>query len=193
MEKRIRLYEGMFLLDPSFGSRWDDAQGEVERVLGRAGAEVLACVKWDERKLAYEIEGRRRGLYVLTYFKAGTDRIGGIERDVQLSEHVLRVLVMHAEHTTEEKIQELVERKEAVAKAQSEAAAARAPAPAAPAEAEAKPASEAPVEAPVEAPAEAPVEAPAEVPADAPAETPVGDAPDAPQDAGDEAAEKTEG
>jgi len=37
---------------------------------------------------------------VLTYFNASSTKIGGIERDVQLSEHLLRVLVVCADGMT---------------------------------------------------------------------------------------------
>jgi len=94
-------YEGMFVVSPAVGDG-DKALEPVQRVLDRAGAEVLVCKRWDERKLAYEIAGQKRGIYVLTYFKADGDRITDIERDVQLSEQILRVLVLQAGDLTAE-------------------------------------------------------------------------------------------
>jgi hypothetical protein len=44
---------------------------------------------------------------VLTYFEAPPERIGDLERDVQLSELVLRALVLRAEKLTEERLAEL--------------------------------------------------------------------------------------
>ncbi|MBI1826321.1 MAG: 30S ribosomal protein S6 [Planctomycetes bacterium] len=90
----------MFLLDPTFGASWETAEAEVRRILGRADADVAFCKKWAERRLAYKVKGRKRGIYVLTYFKAGPDKIKGIERDSRLSENVLRVLVMRADDVT---------------------------------------------------------------------------------------------
>lgn len=93
-------YEAMFLFDPTFGASYENCESEIRRLMERAGAELLFCRKWDERRLAFKVAGRKRGVYVLTYFKAPTDRIGGLERDAQLSENVLRVLVLRADGLT---------------------------------------------------------------------------------------------
>ncbi len=99
----IKQYEGMFLVSTGVGDG-DKALEPVRRVLDRAGAEVLSCKKWDERKLAYEVAGQKRGIYVLTYFKADGGRIADIERDVQLSEQLLRVLVLQADDVSAEEM-----------------------------------------------------------------------------------------
>jgi ribosomal protein S6 len=99
----IRTYEGMFLVSTAAGEG-DKALEPVKRVLDRAGAEVLLCKRWDERKLAYEVGGQKRGIYALTYFKAEGGRIADIERDVQLSEELLRVMILNAEDVTKEEM-----------------------------------------------------------------------------------------
>lgn len=98
-------YEAMFLFDPTFASDIGAAKAEAERILGRASAEVVYLEKWEERKLAYEIKGRKRGVYVLAYFKCAGDKIAGIERDARLSEPILRALVKRAEGITREQIE----------------------------------------------------------------------------------------
>jgi small subunit ribosomal protein S6 len=60
--------------------------------------------KWDERRLAYEINGKTRGTYILCYFRAEGRRIRDIERDVQLSDRIMRVLTIRADHISEEDI-----------------------------------------------------------------------------------------
>lgn len=97
-------YEAMFLLDAGVATNWDVVEGEINRLMERAGAELLCCRKWDDRRLAYEIKGRKRGFYVLVYFRADPTRIGGLERDVQLSEQILRVLVLRADTVSAEQI-----------------------------------------------------------------------------------------
>ena len=92
-------YEALFLLNASYATgSWDAAKGEVEHILHRANAEILHLRKWDERRLAYEIGGQKRGVYVLAFFKCEGPKVAGIERDVQLSENILRVLVLKADH-----------------------------------------------------------------------------------------------
>jgi small subunit ribosomal protein S6 len=103
METKIKAYEGMFLLD-SGNPDFQAASEPVRAVLTRYGAEILAVKLWDDRKLVYEIGGRKRGLYVLTYFKADPLRIVEIEHDCQLDERILRVLVLHRDSLTEKEI-----------------------------------------------------------------------------------------
>ncbi len=95
-------YEAMFLFDPSFGDSFENCESEIRRLMERAEAELLFCRVWDERRLAYRVKGRKRGVYVLTYFNAPSDKIAGIERDVKLGEDTLRVLILRADGVTPE-------------------------------------------------------------------------------------------
>jgi small subunit ribosomal protein S6 len=102
-----RLYEGMFLVDSALAAAdWDGTLATVETILKRADAEIVVTRKWDERRLAYDIEHKSRGTYILAYFKADTQRIGGIEKDVQLNEKIMRVLIL----TTEGRPQDMIDR-----------------------------------------------------------------------------------
>ncbi len=93
----MKLYEAMFVMDVQSSPDTEAMESEIRRVLDRAGAEVSICRRWEDRRLAFEINNRKRGSYWLTYFNAEPDRIVGIERDVQLSERVLRVLVLRVD------------------------------------------------------------------------------------------------
>jgi|GEM_PF-610838 len=104
----LKTYEGMFVFDPAVASDWDSIQTELNRLMERAGARMIVSGKWDDRRLAYEIKGRRRGIYVLTYFEADPTKIVSLERDAQLSEAILRILVVRAEHLTEDEMKEAV-------------------------------------------------------------------------------------
>ncbi len=99
MAAHTRQYEALFLLNASYASgSWDTAKAEVEHILHRANAEIIHLRKWDERRLTYPISGNKRGVYVLAFFKCEGPKVAGIERDVQLSENILRVLVIKADH-----------------------------------------------------------------------------------------------
>ena len=93
-----RLYEGMFLIDSALAaSDWDGVLAAIKNVLERADAEIVCLRKWSERRLAYEIDHKARGAYILCYFRADSHRIQGIEKDVQLSENIMRVLILSTE------------------------------------------------------------------------------------------------
>ncbi len=96
-----RQYEGMFLVGPAATQENEGGVKLVRTALERHGAKALVLKKWDERKLTYEIKRQKRGTYIIAYFSAAPSAIAGIERDVKLSEDILRVLVTEADHLTQ--------------------------------------------------------------------------------------------
>jgi len=100
-----KLYEAMFLVDSAeAASDWEGINKLITTILERAGAEIVSMKKWDERKLAYTIKKQTRGTYILCYFRADGGKIRDIERDVRLSERIMRVLILKADHLTEQDI-----------------------------------------------------------------------------------------
>jgi len=101
-----KLYEGMFLVDSGkAASDWDGVNAAIKKILDRAEAEIVSMRKWDDRRLAYDIRTTSRGTYMLCYFKAEGQKIQGIEKDVQLSENVIRVLILSTDQMTKEDIE----------------------------------------------------------------------------------------
>lgn len=105
MQDRIYTYEGMFLFPQAAVADLQAAADHVMEILNRAGAEIISFKKWDERRLAYEVKGNKRGLYFLAYFKAKGSKIAGIERDASLSEKMLRAMVTRADHLPQDVMQ----------------------------------------------------------------------------------------
>lgn len=104
-EVRTHLYEGMFLLSQQAVATDQAAAIEhVRDILNRAEAEIIILSRWDERKLAYEIKKQKRGLFVLAYFNARATQIANIDRDCNLSEQVLRSLIIRADYMGEEEM-----------------------------------------------------------------------------------------
>jgi len=103
MDNAKHTYEAMFVLEA--GQSDFEAAGEpIRNILTRYDAEVLALKPWDERKLAYPIRGRKRGLYAIAYFKVDPSHVAEIEHDAQLEEHILRALILQKPKLTEEEI-----------------------------------------------------------------------------------------
>lgn len=100
-----RLYEGLFLVDSGeAASDWKGINETIEKILAKAGAEIISFNKWDERRLAYEISGRSRGTYILAYFHCDTANVTAIERDVQLNEQIMRMLILRTDRMSAEDI-----------------------------------------------------------------------------------------
>jgi small subunit ribosomal protein S6 len=105
-ENQPRLYEGMFLIDQQqMAGDLNAALAQVQQVLDRREAELVSIRKWEERRLAYEINGQKRGTYILALFRAAPQTITQMERDVNLSDMIARVLFTRADHMGETEIQ----------------------------------------------------------------------------------------
>ncbi len=103
-ETRINAYEGMFLFPQTVSADLQSAADHVLETLAKGGAEVISLCKWDERRLAYDIKGNKRGVYFLTYFKCDAQKLALIERDCRLSEKLLRSMITRADHVSAEQM-----------------------------------------------------------------------------------------
>lgn len=91
----MRTYEAMFLIDNNVASNdWDGVVRHVQEILQKGGAKVISIEKWAERKLAYKIGPHKRGTYMLVYFEAPMGSIASIRRECQLSDTVVRSLIL---------------------------------------------------------------------------------------------------
>jgi small subunit ribosomal protein S6 len=105
MQERTYKYEGLFLFPQSAVADLQGAADHVLEILHRSSADIISFKKWDERRLAFEIKGNKRGLYFLAYFKAKGSKLHQIERDCNLSEKLLRAMITRADHVTDEMMQ----------------------------------------------------------------------------------------
>ena len=113
----MRTYETMIVLDPEMSEELVD--GFVERMkkfLDDRGAEVLKVEEWGLKTLAYEIKKKTKGYYLLLYFKGGAEVTAELERNLRLTEDVLRYLTIKREKEAvfsppkeEEKVEEAAE------------------------------------------------------------------------------------
>ncbi|MGD9688878.1 MAG: 30S ribosomal protein S6 [Phycisphaerales bacterium] len=97
-------YEAMFLLGQSAATDLVGSVNHIKETLTKYGAEVVALKKWADRPLAYPIKKQKRGMYILCYFAVATDKLGEIERAFNLSETVLRTLLVKADHLSIEEM-----------------------------------------------------------------------------------------
>jgi small subunit ribosomal protein S6 len=98
-----KLYEGMFLVDTALAAAdWDGVNDFIKGMLEKSGAEIISMKKWDDRKLAYDIQGKSRGTYILVFFKAEGPKVREIERTFNLSERVMRVLILNVDEMGQE-------------------------------------------------------------------------------------------
>ncbi len=104
---RTNAYEGLFLISQSVATDLNGVAGFIRQAIEKNGGTVLAMRKWDERRLAFEIAKQKRGYYLLVYFQAPAPSLGAIERAFNLSEQLLRQLVIKVEHMNVEEMKAL--------------------------------------------------------------------------------------
>lgn len=144
-------YEAMYVIDTQLEeTARQELIARFNALVVSNGGTVDRVDEWGKRRLAYAINYKTEGYYVLMYITAPPALPKELERNLQISDSVLRYLVTRFEGALPPKREPLKPFVPAAARAESTPA--EAPVEAAPAEA-------APAEAPVEA---APVEAPAE-------------------------------
>jgi len=103
-ETRIGKYEAMFLFPQAASADMNGAMDHIKEVLSKGEATLHSLVKWDERRLAYDIDGNKRGVYFLSRFTADTRKVKEIERDCRLSEKMLRSLIVRNDELTDEEM-----------------------------------------------------------------------------------------
>lgn len=86
-------YEGLFILDANRFARDREALPKsVEKMVAEAGGEVLVSRLWEERRLAYPINGQRKGAYWLMYLNLPTTGVGELTRACEINDSILRQL-----------------------------------------------------------------------------------------------------
>jgi small subunit ribosomal protein S6 len=101
----VSTYEGMFLLDSTkAATAWEDTVKHVHDILTKHSSEIVASRQWDERRLAYPIEGHKKGTYLLTYFKTEGGKLKDIVADCHLSDLILRELILKVHPKLEENL-----------------------------------------------------------------------------------------
>jgi small subunit ribosomal protein S6 len=127
-----RIYEEMFIIRPD--ATEEEITPIVEQVrttVTSAGGTVDKEERWGVRKLAYRVEKRNEGYYVLMQFTAGAATVREVERRLRVNDNVLKYMTVRID----EKLKKIEKRRK-----EREKRAARKPAPvvaspAAPAEA----------------------------------------------------------
>ena len=95
-EARLRHYELIVILDPELGE--EEVPDAIERLVRRPiedrGGEVSEVANWGHRKLAYPIQKKSEGNYVLTQLRLDPQQTKELEQRLMISEEVMRHLLI---------------------------------------------------------------------------------------------------
>jgi small subunit ribosomal protein S6 len=99
----VRQYELVFVVHPELET--EDLSAVVERVedlVKRSGGQVIRIEPWGLRRLAYPIQNRWEGQYLLMRLELDPPGVADLERRLRLTEQIMRHLIVRVEGETEE-------------------------------------------------------------------------------------------
>jgi small subunit ribosomal protein S6 len=101
----MKTYELTFLIDAQIPpEKQEEVTAKYLELLNSLGAEILNVEKWGKKKLAFIIEDRQYGNYVMTQFRVQATAIAQIEHHLRLSPHIFRHLILLRDPRTLKKI-----------------------------------------------------------------------------------------
>jgi small subunit ribosomal protein S6 len=95
----MRAYELTFIVRPDISDEAvTAAMNQVQQwVTAEGGNEIVRVDQWGRRRLAYPINDHREGHYVLLEVELAPQTIGEIERNLKLSDAILRYLLVRSD------------------------------------------------------------------------------------------------
>lgn len=109
------IYELMFILRPDLSQ--DQVVNQMRKyrdLLKEFGAGKVSIEVWGKRRLAYEVDRFQDGIYVLTYFTGDGSQVAPLEKNMRLSDEVIRYLTIKHDKDIEFEDSELPEVQETV-------------------------------------------------------------------------------
>jgi small subunit ribosomal protein S6 len=89
----LRRYETILILRSDLGEAVQkDAIRRFEGIIAASGGEMIETDQWGARELAYNIKGEHRGFYIRLDYGGDGATMNEIERNLKLSDSVLRYL-----------------------------------------------------------------------------------------------------
>ncbi|MBI5789320.1 MAG: 30S ribosomal protein S6 [Candidatus Schekmanbacteria bacterium] len=106
----MKEYEGLILLEPNLEEAGlDDLVGKFTANITKRNGEIILVEKWGKRPLSYEIKKHSRAHYVLIVFKTAPENVKTLDRQLKLSEQVIRYLITCKEADNPKKAQEFAQ------------------------------------------------------------------------------------
>ncbi len=88
-------YELMFIIDPALEDEKKDATVETVKGIIEADGTVGEVDVWGLKKLAYPIQKKNEGYYVVVPFQASPELPKELDRRLRISEAVMRHLIIN--------------------------------------------------------------------------------------------------
>ncbi len=94
MAEILNSYETIFIIDAGLEEEKRTALIEKFTNLIAANGSVESVDEWGKRRLAYEIDDKNEGYYVLVNFKSNSDFPKELDRNYRITDNVLRTIII---------------------------------------------------------------------------------------------------
>ena len=91
----MKNYELVYVLRPTLDDEAKTAVLDKVKAIIETSGEVEKFDVWGARRLAYEIQKLNEGFYVLVNFKASTDIPKELDRNLKISDSVIRHMIIN--------------------------------------------------------------------------------------------------
>ena len=91
----MNVYESIIILNATLND--EEAEAAISRIkelIVSQGGEVLKLDVWGRRKLAYEINKQKKGLYVLLFYKTPPATIKKLEDFYKVSDAIIKYMII---------------------------------------------------------------------------------------------------
>jgi small subunit ribosomal protein S6 len=107
----MNIYENIVILRPSLNEEdLKSAVNKITDVIVSSGGEVLSTDNWGKKKLVYEINKHKMGIYVLFVFKSRSSVVKRIEDYFKVFDPVVKFMVIKLGKKQVEALPEIVRR-----------------------------------------------------------------------------------
>jgi small subunit ribosomal protein S6 len=90
----MRRYEILLILPPDADDKVVTAVTDrISQTFGERGGQIVKVDRWGRRRLAYELEGRTEGFYLVVECQAEPDAVKELDRVLALADEVIRFKV----------------------------------------------------------------------------------------------------
>lgn len=91
----MRVYEATYILNPELEEeKLTQVQERFSELITKEGGEIVNTENWGKRKLAYEINHKKEGVYILIRFNANQQTADTLRRDFGIHDAVLKSMVI---------------------------------------------------------------------------------------------------
>lgn len=98
-DRTDRQYELVYILPPDTTEQQaTELHGQLEAVVSRMSGQIEKTENWGRRRLAYEIERQKEGVYILEVINGSGELMKELDRRLRVMDQVMRHMVVRVDH-----------------------------------------------------------------------------------------------